>query len=273
MAVVEQRADRVAVAVDDLDGDVVGLLDLERDPRAVQAPVAVGREDVVRRVNCWTTLGAFLSRCATKNAANVAATSTREDDRRPCAVSRAELHERRVGDLGGALGVVGVQRGEREADRAAVADDQRRARARRGRVDALQDAQLLLGERLAAGEGEVRVGRAIGGEAARARPPAPSSKVRSVQSPQSVSAKRASSIGSRPIAAPTISPSRARGPAASRSASPTRAARRRAPARGPARGRGRSAATGEVALEAAVGVVVGLAVAGERDGGRRQAGR
>jgi broad specificity phosphatase PhoE len=44
----EQRRDEVVVLVDDLGGDVVGVLDGEADREAVEAPVAVGREEPPR---------------------------------------------------------------------------------------------------------------------------------------------------------------------------------------------------------------------------------
>ena len=181
---------------------VVGALEQERDPRAV----ACGRRGSASR----TGVDADGCRCAAAWTSGAGRRRTPRTSRatRAAKSPRARRGHRRISSPLGTVHSWYVSRprlwvcASAHADHAAVADDERRQRAGLGDVDERgDDALLLLGERLAAGE--PRSPSPARPKAAQASGSSRASVLlvaRPSQSPTSVSVSRSSTCGSSPIA-------------------------------------------------------------------------
>ena len=270
-AAVGEAAHPVAVARDDVDGDVVVLLDREGDAGAVLAPVGVRREErrredrVHRRRRALEALGGEER-------------PERRDHERGEREPGQERHSRCTDPLAttGMPGGSPSQHAAGLADHAAVADDEDGAAARRRRSPRSppRPARPAPPATRRRGSGTPASPSAIR-RTARARRSRGRRRVRPAQSPTSTSMRRGSSRGCRPSSLPAIvAVSCARSSGLLHSSADARAGELLAQ-----RQRLRAAELVErritVALEAPRGVVVGLPVAGEEDAvdAHRRAGR
>ena len=232
---------------------------------AVLAPVAVGAEIRERGRKPLTTVGAFLSRCATKNARE-----RRGDEQRRTPPRAARGHPSSTS------AALGTSIARSPSPRACVEREAHRRRGGRPPAPAARPARtssrpvqhaLLLLRRTTRRRGTRSPGRPVMNAAKRSGPRASTSSNGAVGPVAAVGLReaRVRSIGSQPDRRADdlgrLARARQRRAPQRRPLALRRLAR---PARAPARGRGRRAAPA-VALEAALGVVGRLAVAGQPD--------